>query len=249
VVKKAIVTAAFRAAFYLWLAGSPVLAWAGSFQVTPIRLEFSAQQRTAALTVRNDSAEPLVIQIELTDWSQRDSQDVYAETSDLLATPPIVTVAAGRDQVFRVGLRRAPDPSRELSYRVFLREIVPPPPPDFTGLQVSLRVGVPAFVKPIAAGARPVLAWSARMAPDGRLSVTAKNSGNMHVQVVEFKLTIPGTETVAATSDQMSYLLAEQTREWLLDLKAALPAGVTRLHLMAQTDAGPIEAELALDSR
>ena len=246
---QAIVRAALRAAFYLWLAGFPALACAGSFQVTPIRLEFSAQQRTAALTVRNDTAEPLVIQVELADWTQRDNQDVYAETSDLLATPPIVTVAAGRDQVFRVGLRRPPDPSHELSYRVFLREIVPPPPPGFTGLQVSLRVGVPAFVKPVAPGATSVLAWSARVAPDGRLWVTAKNSGNMHVQVADFKINIPGTATVAATSDQMSYLLAEQTREWTLDLKTALPAGVTRLHLMAQTDAGPIEAELALDSR
>jgi fimbrial chaperone protein len=248
VVKQAIVTAAFRAAFCLCLFGIPVLASGGSFQVTPIRLEFSGQQRTAALTVRNDSAEPLVVQIELADWSQRDSQDVYSDTIDLLATPPIVTVPAGRDQVFRVGLRRAPDPSRELSYRVFLREIVPPPAPDFTGLQVSLRVGVPVFVKPIAS-AKPVLAWSAHVAPDGRLSVTAKNTGNMHVQVVDFKVNLPGAEAAVADNDRMSYLLAEQTREWLLELKTALPAGTTRLHLMAQTDAGPIEAELALDSR
>ncbi|MEO8739511.1 MAG: fimbria/pilus periplasmic chaperone, partial [Casimicrobiaceae bacterium] len=76
-------TAAFRAAFCLCLAGISMLASAGSFQVTPIRLEFSGQQRTAALTVRNDSAEPLVVQIELADWSQRDSQDVYADTTDL----------------------------------------------------------------------------------------------------------------------------------------------------------------------
>jgi len=247
--KQAIVMAALRAAFCLWLATLPALAGAGSFQVTPIRLEFSAQQRTAAVTVRNDSPESLVIQIELMDWTQRESQDVYTETGDLLATPPIVTVPAGRDQVFRVGLRRAPDPSRELSYRVFLREIVPPPAKDFTGLQVSLRVGVPAFVKPIAPAARPELAWSARIAPDGRLSVTARNAGNMHVQVVDFRVNVPGTEAAIANTDQMSYVLADQTREWQLELKNALPAGTTRLHLMAQTDAGPIEAELALDSR
>ncbi|MEO8740809.1 MAG: molecular chaperone, partial [Casimicrobiaceae bacterium] len=143
---------------------------------------------------------------------------------------------------------RAPDPSRELSYRVFLREIVPPPAQDFTGLQVSLRVGVPVFVKPIAP-AKPVLVWSARVTPDGGLSVTAKNAGNMHVQVVDFKISLPGAESAVTNNDRMSYLLAEQTREWLLELKTALPPGTTRLHLMAQTDAGPIEAELALDSR
>ena len=228
--KQAIVMAAFRAAFCLCLASIPALAGAGSFQVTPIRLEFSGQQRTAALTVRNDSAEPLVVQIELMDWTQRDGQDVYSETGDLLATPPIVTVPAGRDQVFRVGLRRAPDPTRELSYRVFLREIVPPPAKDFTGLQVSLRVGVPVFVKPLAA-AKPELRWLARVAPDGRLSVTANNTGNMHVQVVDFRVNVPGTEAAIANTDQMSYVLADQTREWQLELKNALPAGTTRLSL------------------
>jgi fimbrial chaperone protein len=247
--KQAIVMAALRAAFCLGLAAIPALAGAGSFQVTPIRMEFSGQQRTAALTVRNDTAEPLVVQIELMDWTQRDNQDVYAETADLLATPPIVTVAAGRDQVFRVGLRRAPDPSRELSYRVFLREIVPPPAKDFTGLQVSLRVGVPAFVKPIAPGAKAEVRWSARAMPDGRLSVTAKNAGNMHLQIVDVRVNVPGTEAAIATTDQMIYVLADQTREWQLELKNALPVGTTRLHLMAQTDAGPVEAELALDSR
>ena len=71
----------------------------------------------------------------------------------------------------------------------------------------------------------------------------------MHVQVVDFRINIPGTESAIANNDRMSYLLAEQTREWRLELKTALPVGTTRLHLMAQTDGGPIEAELALDSR
>ena len=40
--KHEFVTAAVRAAFCFWLAGAPELAQAGSFQVSPIRLEFSA---------------------------------------------------------------------------------------------------------------------------------------------------------------------------------------------------------------
>jgi fimbrial chaperone protein len=241
--------AASWAALYLCCAAIAANAYAGSFQVTPIRLELSAAQRTGALTVRNDTPDPLVLQIELSDWSQRDGQEIYAATPDLLATPPIVTIAPGREQVFRVGLRRAPDPTRELAYRVFLQEVVPPPAADFKGLQVALRVGVPAFVKPIAPGAKPVATWTGRVMPEGKLAVTARNSGNAHLQVIEFKLALPGSDAVIASSDRMSYLLADQLREWLLDVKPALPAGVTRLHLMAQTDAGPIEAELVLDQR
>lgn len=241
--------AAFRAAFYLCCAGVALDASGGSFQVSPIRVELSGTQRTGVLTVRNDLPEPLVLQIELSEWSQRDGADVYTATTDLLATPPIVTVAGGRDQVFRVGLRRAPDPTRELAYRVFLQEVVPPPTADFKGLQVALRVGVPAFVKPAVPGAKPVATWTARMAPDGKVTVAARNSGNAHVQIIDFKLLLPGSDTVVASNERMSYILADQSREWLLDVKPTLPAGVTRLHLMAQTDAGPIEAELVLDPR
>jgi fimbrial chaperone protein len=241
--------AAGCAALYLSCAAIAAEACAGSFQVTPIRLELSAAQRTGALTVRNDTPDPLVLQIELSEWSQRDGQDTYAATPDLLATPPIVTIAAGREQVFRVGLRRAPDPTQELAYRVFLQEVVPPPAADFKGLQVALRVGVPAFVKPVSPGAKPVTTWSGRVTPDGKLTVAARNNGNAHLQVIDFKLTLPDGGAVIAGNDRMSYVLADQSREWLLDVKPALPAGVTRLHLMAQTDAGPIEAELVLDQR
>jgi fimbrial chaperone protein len=241
--------AAGWAALYLFWAGIAITANAGSFQVTPIRLEFSASQRTGALTVRNDTSDPLVLQIELSEWSQRDGQDIYATTPELLATPPIVTIAPGRDQVFRVGLRRPPDPSRELAYRVFLQEVVPPPAADFKGLQVALRVGVPAFVKPVAPGAAPGASWTGRVTPEGKLAVVARNSGNIHLQVIELKVTAPGNDAAVASSDRMSYVLADQSREWLLDVKPALPVGVTRLHLTAQTDAGPIEAELVLDQR
>ena len=246
--KLVIVRAAWQAALCLLLSSAPLFALAGSFQVAPIRVELSTQQRTAAVTVRNDGQDPLVIQVELVAWTQQNGQDTYAETSELLATPPIVTIPPGRDQIVRIGLRRAPDPERELSYRVFLREILAPPTQDFRGLQVALRVGVPAFVKPLVA-AKPVIAWSARIAPDGRLVVSARNTGNMHLQVVDFGLTLPGSDTVIAAHDQMSYILADQAREWPLELKSAPPAGVTRLHLIGRTDAGPIEAELPLDSR
>jgi fimbrial chaperone protein len=241
--------AAGQAALSLCFAGIASNAISGSFQVTPIRVELSATQRTGALTVRNDTPDPLVLQIELSEWSQRDGEDIYVATPDLLATPPIVTIAGGREQVFRVGLRRPPDPTRELTYRVFFQEVVPPPAADFRGLQVALRVGLPAFVKPVVPDAKPVPAWTARITPDGKLAVSARNSGNAHLQVVEFKVTVPGSDAVIASNDRMSYILSDQSREWLLDLKPVLPAGVTRLRLMAQTDAGPIEAELVLEPR
>ncbi len=97
-------------------------AGAGSFQVNPIRVEMSKGATSAAITVRNDGNEPIVVQSSVVGWSQDKGQDVYAPTNEALVTPPIMTVPPGGEQIVRVGLRRAVDPQRELTYRLYLQE-------------------------------------------------------------------------------------------------------------------------------
>ncbi|MDA8656068.1 fimbria/pilus periplasmic chaperone [Luminiphilus sp.] len=86
-----------------------------------------------ALTVRNDGTEPASLQMEMLNWSQAQGQDVLTPTRELLANPPIFTVPAGGSQLVRVGLRRAPDGQRELTYRIVLQELPPPPKSRFYG--------------------------------------------------------------------------------------------------------------------
>ena len=71
---------------------------AGSLSVTPIRVELSSAQRSVALTVRNDGDQPSVVQAQLVAWSQADNDDLLEQTTDILASPPIFTVAAGASQ-------------------------------------------------------------------------------------------------------------------------------------------------------
>src|SRR5262245_29568931 len=93
---------------------------AGSFEVNPVRVDLSAAARTSAVTVRNTGSEAVIVQLSVVAWSQEDGRDVYTETKEILATPPIATIPAGGEQIIRAGLRRAPDAQRELSYRLFL---------------------------------------------------------------------------------------------------------------------------------
>ena len=60
----------------------PMSAHAGSFSISPIRLDLSVAARTAALTVRNDDREALV-QAEVMLWEQVDGQDRLTPTRDL----------------------------------------------------------------------------------------------------------------------------------------------------------------------
>lgn len=235
--------AASQAACGLALFLSATWCAAGSFAVSPVRATLSPNQPVVSLTVHNSGAASAVIQLETVAWTQAGGTDVYKPTREILATPPIFTVPAGGSQVVRVGVRRASQPGRELTYRLFLQEVPPPPKPGFQGLNVALRVGVPVFVVP-AEPVAPKLDWRAYRTPQGELVLSAANNGNAHVQVANFTLTqtgqLPGKYELAA------YVLPGEHREWLLK-KVKLPG--PRLQLTAQTDAGPQRAEVVVEKR
>ena len=233
-----------RAAFclgLLCLAIEPALA--GSIAVNPVRVTLSASKVAGALTVRNSGAEPSVVQLEIVSWSQHDGKDVYVPTRELLATPPIFTVPAGGSQIVRIGLRQSADPRREVSYRVIMQEVPPPPKPDFRGLRVALRLSVPVFVTPTVSA--PTLQWRAILTSQGDVSIVAANTGNAHVQIIGFKLAVAGTDLPAITPPEAAYVLPEQHHDWTLRFKS-MPAAGTVLHVAAQTDAGDVRADVVV---
>jgi len=232
-----------RCAFVLSILAAGIPAWGGTFQVSPVRATLSTSRSIAALTVKNHGAEPAVVQLEVVTWSQHEGKDVYVATKEIIATPPIFTVPPGGTQVVRVGLRRAPDPQRELAYRLYLQEVPPAPGAGFQGLQVALRLGVPVFVNPRAAVA-PALKWSARRGAGAELKIGLANSGYVHVQVSELKVSSARGETLAS-QPAVGYVLPGQSREWGIKV-SPLPSGAA-LRLVAQTDAGEVKVDLVVE--
>lgn len=227
------------------LAAVAVQSYGGSFQVNPIRVDLNRVQTNAAITIRNDGAEPIVVQASVLAWTQEDGKDGYAATTEALVTPPVMTIPPGGEQIVRVGLRRAPDLQRELAYRVFLQEVPPPPKPDFNGLQVALRVGLPVFVAPVAAATRQ-LEWSAQVDAAGTIRLTAVNPGNTHVQVTNLEMRVPGANEAFAHESSLAYVLTGQRRQWMLTAPADQTKSAREYRLKAFTDAGEIETSLTL---
>ena len=126
--KRVMIQAAYG--LFLLVAGVNVVS-AASIGVSPVRATLSASQKTETITVRNTGSELMSVQLEVMSWSQQDGEDVFTATREVLANPPIFTVPPGGSQLIRAGLRRAPDARRELTYRIFLQELPPPPSPDF----------------------------------------------------------------------------------------------------------------------
>jgi fimbrial chaperone protein len=216
---------------------------AGSFAVNPVRLTLSAGQSVAALTVHNEAQEATVVQLETSSWSQHGGNDVLAPTAEILATPPIFTIPPGGSQIVRVGLRRAPDPQHELTYRLFLRE-VPPPEPLAQGLRVALAVSLPVFVTP----ARPVapkLLWQVATLPDGQIRLKATNTGTAHVQIGKFELSLAANGQMLTAQTVSAYVLPDDTRTWIL--KGAMDAAHGALvGISAQTDVGVSHTQITV---
>lgn len=230
----------------LVLLGSVVYsaAYAGAFAISPVRSTLSLGHKIGSLTVTNQGAEPTVIQLEVLAWSQdSEGKDVFTPTKDILATPPVFTFQPNAKQVIRLGLRKPPTASNETTYRLFLQEVPPAPKPNFTGLQMALRMSIPIFVLP-KTQVVPVLAWRLRQSTDGQLLLTANNTGTAHIQIANFTLT--PTEGAAFPAQQVaSYLLPNQKREWLIKNKS-LAVG-SNVHLSAQTDKDEVQTELVVE--
>jgi fimbrial chaperone protein len=224
------------------LALSP--AFAGTFTISPLRVDFADATGMAVLTVRNEDATPVVVQTQGLAWSQEAGQDALTPSRDLLISPAVFTLQPGGSQLVRVALRRNVDPVRELTYRVLLQEVPQVASPDFNGLQVVLRLSVPVFVEPLAPAAAQV-AWVATRGDDGRLSLSARNDGSAHARIHGFSVKTADGATTVLDQPELAYVLPGSTRHWTFD-----DNNNTRLNAQSTTGpgmAGPYRLEGTTD--
>jgi fimbrial chaperone protein len=229
-------------------------AMAGSFSISPLRVDFSSTSNTAALTVRNADDTAIVVQTQGLAWSQEEGQDALTPTRDLLISPAVFTLPPGGSQLIRVALRRPVDPARELSYRLTVQEVPQQAKPDFTGLQVALKMSVPIFVAP-AVPAEPQLHWKAARDADGRLSITASNDGAAHARIQRFSVKTADGGTTLGQRPELTYVLPGAVRQWTFDdnnnsrpnaTSTTAPGMAGPYRLEGTTDRGSFETELSL---
>lgn len=224
------------------LALSP--AYAGTFTISPLRVDFADATGMAVLTVRNEDAKPVVVQTQGLAWSQEGGQDALTPSRDLLVSPAVFTLPAGGSQLVRVALRRNVDPARELTYRLLLQEVPQEASPDFNGLQIVLRLSVPVFVEPLAP-ATPQIAWVAARGTDGKLSLSARNDGSAHARIHGFSVKTADGATTVLDQPELAYVLPGSSRHWTFD-----DNNNTRLNAQSTTGpgmAGPYRLEGTTD--
>lgn len=202
-------------------------AFAADLQISPIRITLDPQSPNAVMTLINRGDGDTLLQLSVMAWSQDQTGDVLTPTRDVLANPGVFLLKGGDQQVARFALRVAPD-IKERSYRIVVQEV--PRQRVENGLATVLRLMVPVFVP--APNPNIAIEWSARAAPQG-LEITARNPGNVHVQIKTVKLS--SGAALLATKTANLYVLPGATGTIRIPLARPVTPG-TVLQLAADSD-------------
>jgi fimbrial chaperone protein len=214
---------------------------AGSFQVNPVNIALPANRQSTSLTVRNSDTEAVSVHVVTYRWTQENGRDVYSPTGNVIASPPIFTIAPGAVQLVRIGLKTRTGGA----YRVILEEI---PRQQRTGaqIQVALRLNLPLYLLPAGHG-EAALSWTAWRDGSGGLFVEGRNSGSLHAQVLELAA---ATETGRRTilSQEMGVILPNSARRWKIGNQPGFRAGAP-VTLEVRSPAGATKANLLVEQR
>ena len=214
----------------------------GYIQISPLRLVLSDTVNTTTLIVKNRAITPSLVQLELLAWSQQNNTEILDPTRDILISPPVFTIAANSEQILRVVLRRKADSNKELTYRLFLREVEDKSQIAKAGeIKVLLNISIPIFVQPMIKP-QPKLLWRASVDAAQKIQLKLINEGSQHIQIKSFQLA-SGDKNLYQSS--MRYVLPGSTVEWVIDAK-----GLTlnsSLSLQAVTDNGDLRETITLE--
>jgi len=225
----------------LILALAPLAAAAAEFGVSPIRLDFERGARSAAITVSNDDARPLRMQLRLMQWTQdAGGADVYLESDELVYFPRMMTVPPGEKRLVRVGLKTLAG-DQERSYRLYLDELPDNARPGVSGVNFTIRFALPIFL-PAAVERKPSGVIESLTLSDGKLRVTVRNDGNRH-----FRISSVAARSAAGFAAESPgwYLLPGARRVHTIEIPAEACRGLRRIDVSVKAE--PLSLEGGLD--
>lgn len=217
-------------------------AFAGTFQVNPVNVVLPTDKAATSISIKNGSNEPVAVRVSTVRWTQQDGKDVRTETNDVIASPPIFTIAPNGSQMVRVGLRsRTPG----AAYRIILEEI-PKPKLSTTGINVALRLDLPLYVLS-SRDAKPDVSWAAWRNSGGELVLEARNRGTLHQQILGIDA-IDMTGKRSTLSSGMGVVLPSSARRWNTGMRPEVRAGTT-LQLKVRNPSGEVGDTVVVEAR
>lgn len=205
--------------FFLAIVGALALAtpaFAASLQISPVLINLRASQAAGGISLQNLGERPIHGQVRVYAWDQRGGEDVLTPTDELVASPPIMEIAAKTSQTIRLVRRGGAVPGSERAYRLLIDEI-PRGDEAASGVAIRLQYSVPVFVAASDEAAAPSLAWTVARR-GGAWMLELKNSGGLHAQIGAATLVDGAGKEYELSKGLLGYALAGRERALRLPL-------------------------------
>jgi fimbrial chaperone protein len=232
----------FTKQFVLAVAGLslPASALASDLRIAPASVEAHVGSRTATINVVNGEQRPLKAQIRVMRWTQETGQDKLTPTTDLVASPPFVTLKAGERYVIRlVQVKRGPIQGEE-SYRVLIDEVPEPHTAAAGTVNFLLRQSVPVFFSDLPRRS-PKVGW--QMAREGsNVWLVGRNTGNRRIRISDVTIG-PSKAALYHQPGLLGYVLPNSEMRWPIGSAGTVSSGGP-LPMSAVSDVGPVDVAL-----
>lgn len=237
--------------FTLLLAAAAVLcpqaSQATKLRVEPVLVELAAPNSSSVITLRNEEDFEVTVQTRVMAWRQVNGEETLQPTTDVVASPPSITLAPGATYVVRVvRVSRRPVQGEE-SYRLLVDQLPNVRRQQARTVNLLIRQSIPAFFRgPQITPAN--LSWTYTRRGEG-LTVTASNAGDERLRIAGLSLRDSAGRTLSFGNGLIGYVLGRSTMSWQ---SPRVPRGFGdngTLAVTAQTDRLPVNAVARIAAR
>ena len=211
--------------------------FAANFSISPMSAVISAQDQYGQISITNNADQTILFQTKIVAFNPITKQE--QPTQDLMLTPPIINIAPGQTQVFRVADMIAPSLTQEKYYHVYFSQVANSTPNanknnNGASLNFVFNIAIPIYVLP--ANLQTNLYWSAHLLNAKKIQLTVVNHGNSHIQFYSAGIMNNVTNEALASVEFPKLLYPGQSETVVVDLKFPLTAGDKSLSLNYQSD-------------
>jgi fimbrial chaperone protein len=228
-------------------------AWAARLRISPIGLHLTATERAGAITIVNTDERPVNLQLRIYAWSElEDGQEQLDRTTDLIVSPPAITVPAGASYTIRIARPVIMPVNGERAYRLLIDELPQPDDPRTVGqgIKMVLRNSLPIFITDAKAMAE--LKWAVWQDEAG-VHAQAQNQGKRHAKIANLMLHTASGNPLSFGGGLNGYVLGGATRTFTAPRVAGRAGAPLRdgesVDLVAQNDALDVKATIIVGRR
>lgn len=227
----------------MWIAGAET-ASAALLQIEPVLLELNAPTASGTLTLRNDQDVDVSVQTRVFHWVQTDGHESLDPTNDVVASPPIVTLAPGGDYTIRVVRTARTVVHGEENYRVLVDQLPASQRQSRSGINILIRQSIPVFFRARQL-TRANVSWTLHL-DGGRLLIVASNSGDERLRIAALRLRDGAGAVASFGNGLVGYVLGRSSVTFTIPNPPRGFGAGGNVSIAAESNDGPVRATAQL---